>query len=234
MTPSFIYFDLDNTLLDHSSAEAKAQQDTYQNFEALQHITIDEWLSTYRLVNHSLWERYQKGEVDRPELQHSRFFDTMKRLKLDSSKSETIGEFYLQSYRKYWSWIDGAQEALTTLSQNFEVGILTNGFKETQQLKFDHLKLQDYCKVMIITEEVGKLKPHPKVFDVATERSGVSREEIFYVGDSYTSDIEGGRNAGWKTAWYTGMLSKTEPHQTADFMFEQFPDLLDHLGVMVD
>lgn len=230
MSPSFIYFDLDNTLLDHSSAEQKAQLETYQNFTELQRVSIDEWLETYRLVNHGLWEKYQKGEVGRLELQHSRFYDSMRHLELENRKSEQIGSYYLESYRKYWNWIEGAKEAFSHLADKFEVGIITNGFKETQQLKFKHLELQNYCDVMIISEEVGELKPHPKVFDYATEKVGVSREEILYVGDSYSSDIIGGRNAGWQTAWFTAMSPSIEEGQTADFRFNRFEELIKFLS----
>ncbi|MEX0905850.1 MAG: HAD family hydrolase [Balneolaceae bacterium] len=231
MTPSFIYFDLDNTLLDHSSAEEKAQFETYHSFPELQQVAIEEWLETYRLVNHSLWERYQNGEVDRLELQHSRFYDSMNRLKLECTISGKIGSFYMQNYRKHWSWIDGARSAFSDLAERFEVGIITNGFKETQQLKFEHLELKNYCDVMIISEEIGQLKPHPDVFDAATERAGVSRDEILYVGDSYTSDIVGGRNAGWQTAWFTGLNNiEIKKDQTADFQFNRFDELVELLS----
>lgn len=230
MKPSFIYFDLDNTLLDHSSAEMQAQQEIFKTFDEFRSITLQQWLETYRGVNHNLWEKYQKGEVDRFELQRSRFRDSMIRLKLSHEKSEEIGEIYMEAYRKYWSWLDGAREAFIELSRLYDVGIITNGFKETQQKKFEKMELSNYCDVMIISEEIGELKPHPKVFDTATERAQVSRDKILYVGDSYSSDIIGGRNAGWKTAWYTAISPPVKEDQTADFHFEKFEELVELLS----
>ncbi|MDX1640409.1 MAG: HAD-IA family hydrolase, partial [Balneolaceae bacterium] len=91
--------------------------------------------------------------------------------------------------------------------------------------------LDQYTDLFVITEEIGVMKPHQKVFDVATERAGVEREEILYVGDSYSSDIIGGRNAGWKTAWFTALVSEIEDGQTADFQFDDFDDLLKVLNI---
>lgn len=136
----------------------------------------------------------------------------------------------MEAYRKYWNWLDGAQDAFIELSRLYDVGIITNGFKETQQKKFEKMELSNYCDVMIISEEIGELKPHPKVFDTATERAKVSRDKILYVGDSYSSDIIGGRNAGWKTAWYTAMSPPVKGEQTADFHFEKFEELVDLLS----
>lgn len=230
MKPSFIYFDLDNTLLDHTSAEMQAQLEIHKSFDEFRSVTLQAWLETYRVVNQHLWEQYQKGEVDRFELQRARFRDSMIRLDLTHEKSEEIGETYMELYRKYWNWLDGAKEAFVELSGLYDVGIITNGFKETQQKKFDKMGLSDYCEVMIISEEIGELKPHPKVFDTATEQAKVSRDKILYVGDSYSSDIVGGRNAGWKTAWYTAMSPPVEEDQTADFRFERFEELVDLLS----
>lgn len=229
MNPSFIYFDLDNTLLDHSSAEKKAQREIYRSNPELQKVSLQDWLESYRGVNSRLWLQYQNGEIDRHQLQHSRFFDSMQQIDLPTGRSGEIGTQYMSAYRKYWSWIDGAREAFLTLSEQYPVGIITNGFTETQQLKFEKLGLESYCEVMIITEEIGKLKPHPKVFDTGTERAGVEREKILYVGDSYSSDITGGKNAGWKTAWYTAFTEKVAEGQSADILFDKYPNLVKSL-----
>lgn len=226
MKPSYIYFDLDNTLLDHTSAESKAQQATYEQYSELQKVELDIWLSKYKEVNHNLWNQYQKGLVDRHQLQFSRFNDTMLQLELSASRSKEIGNSYMQNYQKYWCWVDGVEESFSKISDRFEVGLITNGFKETQLKKYKHLSLDRYSDVMIVSEDIGKMKPHPMVFDHATEVAGVPREEILYVGDSYSSDVVGGKNAGWKTAWYTALITKNGEEDIADFEFEDFDELL--------
>jgi len=229
MKPSFIYFDLDNTLLDHNKAEEKAHQAVYQSTPELQKVPIEKWLETYQAINHQLWLKYQSGEIDRFELQRGRFRNSMEELGMDYTRSKEIGDSYMQQYREHWNWIEGAREALETISSRFETGIITNGFRETQNLKFDKLEIRQYCSHLIISEEVGELKPHPKVFDHATELAGVDRDKILYIGDSHSSDITGGYNAGWKTAWYTGKITRNGEARIADLEFEEFGELIGFL-----
>lgn len=230
MNPKFVFFDLDNTLLNHDSAEAAAQNDLYESTPELQEVSQDEWLSTYKSINHKLWLQYQEGKIDRHGLQISRFHDTMDKLELSTDRSEEIGYNYMQFYQNHWSWVEGAREALEKVVEKHPVGIVTNGFLETQQMKIQKMGLDQYTNLFVITEEIGVMKPHQKVFDVATERAGVDREFILYVGDSYSSDIVGGRDAGWNTAWFTMFVSEIEDDQTADFLFDQFPMLTNYLN----
>jgi putative hydrolase of the HAD superfamily len=230
MKPSYVYFDLDNTLLDHSKAESEAQTDTFNGFPEFEGTDIQSWLVAYKEENHKLWLKYQEGGIDREFLQYQRFYRPMKKLGLSTDRSEEIGKAYMQNYRKYWTWVDGAKEALEQVSDRFPVGIVTNGFLETQQKKIEVMELDQYTDNFIITEEIGVMKPHPRVFDVATERSGSERSQILYVGDSYSSDIIGGREAGWHTAWFTAFMNRIEDGQTADFMFDRFPMLTDYLN----
>ena len=233
MNPDFIYFDLDNTLLNHSSAETNAQRVTYESYPELQRVPLDEWLNAYRVINHMLWSRYQKDEIDRHQLQFSRFHDTMKELDLDTAESAEIGSAYMINYRQHWEWVDGAREALEKVSRKFKTGIITNGFKETQEKKFETMELNRYCKTFLISEDIGKMKPHPAVFDRASDLAGVERSKILYVGDSYVSDIEGGSNAGWSTAWYTGFETDlpNEKRNRASITFSDFSTLTDLLDV---
>ena len=230
MKPQFVFFDLDNTLLDHDSAEAAAQNDLYNSTPELQEVSLDDWLSTYKSINHTLWLRYQKGEIDRHQLQKSRFKDSMEELGILSDQIAEIGSAYMQFYRNHWAWVDGARQALEEVANSYPIGIVTNGFLETQRKKIEEMGLGRYTDIFIITEEIGVMKPHQKVFDAATARAGFNRQEILYVGDSYSSDIIGGKNAGWRTAWFTAFVSEIKEDQTADFLFDQYPMLTNYLN----
>lgn len=229
MKTKFVYFDLDNTLLDHTAAERDAHHDIYHTFSEFQSVTLEEWLLAYKEINKNLWLQYQKGKVDRYQLQRARFRDSLTKLRIPAERSEEIGAAYMKIYRQYWKWVPGAKEALARVSEKYPVGFITNGFKETQQKKIEYLNLNRFSDKVIISEDVGVMKPHPKVFELATKMASFEPEQILYVGDSYTSDIIGGRNAGWKTAWYTALVEEYQECMTADFCFEQFPVLIDYL-----
>lgn len=226
----FIYFDLDNTLLDHHAAEVSALRDVHQNFSffnAIEHQTL---LDVYSEVNSSQWRQYSLGEITRSELQRNRFEQTLAHLQLDDGKYQEVGDYYLECYQQYWCWVKGAEEVYQKIRQHYPVGLLTNGFSETQKLKFAKMGLDESATHVVISEDVGALKPDPKVFQHATDLVGCEPEEILYVGDSFPSDIEGGTGFGWNTAWYT-QNGHEEQHELADFVFSDFQDLCEYLNI---
>lgn len=231
MPLSYIYFDLDNTLLDHNKAESKSHQAVYDSYPVLRQVPLDDWLETYQKVNHNLWVQYQGGEIDRHQLHFSRFHDSLVEKGLSTENSHEIGVSYMEKYREYWQWVEQAEETIDLVSKHFDVGIITNGFKETQLKKFEKLSMGRFTDQMVISEELGVLKPDPKVFDYATELAGVPREDILYVGDSYSSDVMGGLNAGWKTAWYTGVVGEEEADKLPHLKFSKFDDLKSFLSI---
>lgn len=225
----FIYFDLDDTLLDHKRAEVSGLQDVHQHFSLFEGIDQQQLIDIYHEVNSEQWGLYSRGEVKRDELQRNRFEMTLDKLGLDKDRHEEVGSRYMEFYRKHWQWIEGARDAYHKVLERYPVGILTNGFAETQRLKFEKFDLYDTAEHVVISEDVGVLKPDPKVFQHATELSGVKAEDILYVGDSFSSDIEGGSRFGWNTAWFT-TSEDNEQHKKADFVFNDFNDLTAYLN----
>jgi HAD superfamily hydrolase (TIGR01549 family) len=121
----------------------------------------------------------------------------------------------------------GAGEAYSTVAARRRVGILTNGFAETQRAKLDRFpELGRHSSATIISEEVGLMKPDPRLFGWASSHAGVRADRILYVGDSLRSDIQGGLSAGWNVAWIDGA-----PDRAPDgaFCFSRWEELLDRL-----
>lgn len=230
MSYKFIYFDLDDTLLDHRAAERAALMDVHNYFSFFSDVAPEKLFDTYHGVNKRQWMQYSRGEVTREQLQCNRFEHTLQQLKLDESRYHEIGQFYMECYRNHWQWIDGAEAMYRQVGQQYPVGILTNGFAETQHKKFEAFDLYSSADQVVISENIGVLKPDPRVFEYATELTGVTAEQILYVGDSYTSDIEGGRNFGWNTAWYTSN-GDAEKHQKANFVFSDYNDLCEYIRI---
>ncbi|MFW6348180.1 MAG: HAD family hydrolase [Cyclonatronaceae bacterium] len=239
--PDFIYFDIDDTLLDHKRAQRLALRETFdaafrENDAFKQaNISFHAFSEIYSRINKTLWHRYSLGEIDRVFLQHHRFADTLEAAGLRPGidiNSEALGKDYMQRYRLHWSWLPGAKEALEYLHGRFRLGFITNGFAETQQKKADDFMLSHYSDIIIMSENVGHLKPHPQIFRHAAEAAGHAGESILYVGDNFASDVEGGNKAGWKTAWYTGQLEtapSAEQQKQATISFRNFDVLLQYL-----
>jgi HAD superfamily hydrolase (TIGR01549 family) len=203
--PSFVFFDLDDTLLDHRAAERAALADCHTRFaEHFNGYDLSEVQATYHAGNVPLWRRYAAGEIDRDDVQRLRFEALVEAFELALDPVE-LGEVYLGCYAERWQWIDGAEPAFHTVADRFPVGLLTNGFADIQHAKLDQFPiLSERAASVVISEEVGVMKPHPQIFAHAAERAGVASDAILYVGDSLHSDVEGGHAAGWQVAWFRG------------------------------
>ncbi len=232
MPYKFIYFDLDDTLLDHKSAEQSALRDVHEHFSLFDEISSNKLVDAYHDINKKQWYLYSRGKVSRDELQRNRFEQTLQQLTLNGDRYDEVGTHYLQCYQKHWRWIDGAEKTYKQIARNYPVGILTNGFAETQRKKVSKFDFHKSAKQIVISEEIDALKPDPKVFRHATELADVSSDDILYIGDSFTSDIQGGSCFGWNTAWYTQNGSQ-ELRQKADFVFSDFNQLIQLLNLQV-
>jgi putative hydrolase of the HAD superfamily len=206
MSPySFVYFDLDDTLLDHRSAERNALRDVHAHFaEAFHGLAISTFQETYHEINGDVWHRYGAGEITKEEARAERFRRVLAALSVRLSVSpDEANSYYMQRYSRYWSYVPGAREAFLKIARKFPVGILTNGFSEVQKKKMDQfLDLKEAATTVVISEDVGYLKPDRRLFDHAASLAGVPAERILYVGDSLRSDVIGGREAGWHVCWF--------------------------------
>ena len=204
MDIQFVYFDIDDTLLDHKAAQESALVDVYNRFQ--DHFGTAE-LSTVQQVYHThnvdLWEQYAHGEIDRPFLQQQRFARLLSELEVTTLPDEEVGSYYMQRYAEHWVYCEGAYETFTHVANKYPVGVLTNGFTEVQKAKLARFKeLRDRLTATIISEEIGYMKPHPELFKYATTQAQTPPEQILYIGDSMSSDVRGAQNAGWEVIWY--------------------------------
>lgn len=223
----FVYFDIDDTLLDHRKAEKCALADCHVHFEEhIGHHALGHIQDTYHKHNVPLWRDYGRDLITKEHLQRMRFEHLMTALDVDSVPAETLGTHYMERYAHHWDWIEGAQSAFHAIADRFPVGILTNGFKEIQRAKLTKFPtLEKRSASVVISEEVGVMKPNPRLFAHATQLAGVEPHEILYVGDSLHSDVEGGRNAGWQVAWFRGDADLRDNVEVFDD-WEIFPSLV--------
>lgn len=227
MPPTFVYFDLDNTLLDHTHAERHALDDVRAEFDAFDGHSLDTLHTTYHEHSAALWTQYADGEIDKETLHHERFARTLTTLGVNTVAPNDIGAYYMQRYAEHWRYVPEARAAFMEVAEHVPVGVLTNGFAETQQKKLDRFpELRDLSDAIVITEHVGRLKPHPKAFAHAEQKAGVAADAILYVGDSHRSDVIGGHKAGWRVAWYAPPTA-SEPVPDGCFRFDDWATLLD-------
>ncbi len=228
-----IFFDIDDTLLDHRAAERAGLAHAHAEVPGLDQVPLGELQEVYHGHNRRLWEAYGRGDIGREQLSRDRFRLTAETLELPETLADTARHIYMQAYRESWSWVPGARETLEAVSARYRVGFITNGFKEIQQAKAERFGLRAYSDLYVISEEVGIMKPAQGIFDHAARLAGESPENLLYVGDSYGSDIVGAKGAGWKAAWFTrveaALLQSVEVQ--ADLVFQEWEVLKKYLNV---
>lgn len=126
---------------------------------------------------------------------------------------------------------DDSLDICTALQENFKQYVITNGVTATQKKKLQLSGLGDVMDGMFISEEIGVPKPQKEYFDYClahVEEQDKSR--ILLVGDSLSSDIKGGVQAGIPTCWYRpeGAVNATEFHP--DYEISDLHQILEILG----
>ena len=231
MDPEFVYFDIDDTLLDHQAAEREALADVRSRYQTVfGALSVDELQAQYHTINDPLWTRYADGEIQKETVQQQRFEQLLKAVDAPHANAALIGRYYMQRYAAHWQFVDGAREAYEKIAEGWPVGVMTNGFAEVQAQKLDQFPvLRDRADAVVVCEEAGALKPDPQAFAHAEAQAGVAPEDVLYVGDSYRSDVQGGRNAGWQVAWFARHGTNGASVDEGAFVFEDWGTLLRRL-----
>jgi putative hydrolase of the HAD superfamily len=201
-----VFFDLDNTLIDHTGAEQRAFEMCFERCEfGGGEYTCEELLGHYRRINNDLWSAYRRGEVTTDEVRHERFRRVLSLqfpYTIHSVSTEKVSEVYLSLYDTASIPLDGAMEAIDLAKKRYGfVGIITNGFPRQVARKLEHHRWTATFDVVIISSLVGVAKPHPDVFKTALATRNHEPGEAVYIGDNFEVDVVGAKNAGWKAIY---------------------------------
>ncbi len=78
-----------------------------------------------------------------------------------------------------------------------KLGIISNTpLGNVERIWLKKLNLLQYFDTLIFSIEIGKRKPHKKIFNAAMESIGVHPNESIHIGDSPETDILGAKSAG--------------------------------------
>jgi len=198
MKYSWIIFDADGTLFDYDAAERSALTNTFLDFS----IQISEnTIREYRVINESLWGKFENGNIAINDLRTKRFSILFEHLGLHINP-DSFSEKYLSHLSNGSQLFPNAESVVKILSKHFNLVILTNGIAKVQRSRLKASPIMQYFKNIIISEEEGFSKPSKEIFDITFKRMGnPPKDEVMIVGDSLTSDIAGGNNYGIDTFW---------------------------------
>ena len=81
------------------------------------------------------------------------------------------------------------------LHQNYKTALLSNAWDDLRQVIAERWHFEDVFDAMIISAEVGLVKPDPRIFRLALERLGVEAEQAIFV-DDMQRNVEGAKAVG--------------------------------------
>lgn len=202
-----ILFDLDDTLLDFKMAEKHALKKTLLAYGIDPN---EETVSLYSRINASQWKLLEKGELDRSTLKVRRFALFSEEIGIDLNAKE-VASAYESNLAIGHFFIDGAPELLQALKCRYHLYVVTNGFARVQRSRLKSAQIESFFDAVFISEEIGAEKPSPDFFNACFKRIPDFRQnEAILIGDSITSDIKGGLQAGIKTVLFCPNGKPTE------------------------
>ena len=194
-----IFLDLDDTLLDFHRAERVALSAT---FESLGVPNDPDTLALYSRINRSCWERLERGEWTRNEVLVGRFELLFTEIGVDADPVLTQATYEDKLCIGHY-FLPGAEELLESLKGRYKLYITSNGTARVQDSRIASSGIAPYFDGIFISQRVGADKPSGVFFErVFSAISDFKREEAIIVGDSLTSDIKGGLDAGILTCLY--------------------------------
>ena len=221
-----VLFDSDDTILDFQKAEHIALKKT------LNQVGIepsDEMISLYSGINKRHWEMLERGELTRAQVLVRRFDCLFETLGI-SGDSESTQAIYNHNLGIGHYFIPGAVELLEALQGEYKLYLVTNGNESVQVPRLKSAGIEHYFEEIFISQRVGYDKPCIEFFDHCfANMPHFEKDEMIIIGDSLTSDIKGGINAGIHTCWFNphGKQGREDivPEHTVGSL-EEIPELL--------
>lgn len=200
-----IFFDLDHTIWDFDKNAEETLHELYSTYK-LKDIGLhsaDLFIETYTRHNHRLWAEYHLGRITKDELREERFKSTFIELGVQPDLMPAdFEDAYVNLGPTKTNLFPHAHETLAYLQSKYTLHLISNGFKESTEIKVKGTNLGGYFQNVIISEVVGVNKPDPLIFKHAIELAGATIPESIMIGDSIEADIRGAMGVGMDAIYF--------------------------------
>jgi len=200
-----VIFDLDDTLHDDTVAYRRAAERVAAEIARERGIDADALQRAYVLEVQRFWGNLSSEQLSESigDVRTAMWRAALRAVGIDDPP---LGERCAAEYNRFRKdelklW-PGVLDLLSALRvEGLRLALLTNGFAETHREKIAQLELTDAFDELFIADEVGMLKPDPRLFRYACKQLGVETAAAAMVGDRYERDIVGAADAGLYTVW---------------------------------
>jgi HAD superfamily hydrolase (TIGR01509 family) len=190
----FIFFDVGNTLLFPNRARMLAP------LPADRHPTLAAWQALERRTKHEFDEGMIEGKVD-----HG-FWWTFYTYLLQESNTldDDLRDALIANTQNSANWdqiLPGTREALERLRCDYALAVISNADGKINAV-LERCGIADCFASITDSGNVGEEKPHPAIFAAALRDMKAEPAESLYVGDVYSVDYVGARNAGMQAVLF--------------------------------
>lgn len=196
-----ILWDIDATLLDFQAAERNAIRHCFEKYGL--GVCNDEMLRRYSKINRRYWEMLENGEMSKADILVNRFREFFEKEGIETDCAAEFNDTYQMALGDTICFRDNGYELVKKLKGAYRQFIVTNGTVVAQERKLKISGLGELVEDAFISDLLGAEKPSIEFFNKVFEKIGhYGKDEVIIVGDSLTSDMQGGNHAGILCCWY--------------------------------
>lgn len=199
-----LFFDLDDTLWAFSYNARDTFEEMYRKYEYDRYFrSFQHFYELYERRNVELWAEYADGKVTKEELNRQRFLYPLEAVgEGDAALAKAFSEDFFAVIPTKSRLMPHAREVLEYLAPNYNLYILSNGFQELQCHKMRSAGIDRYFKKVVLSDDIGVLKPWPEIFHFAMSATQSELRDSLMIGDSWDNDITGARGVGMHQVYY--------------------------------
>src|ERR1700744_5023432 len=200
-----LFFDLDHTIWDFDKNAEETLHELYSVYglKDLGLHSAAEFIETYTRNNHRLWAEYHLGKITKTTLREARFRQTFLDLGLHPDVIPVgFEDDYVKLCPTKTNLFPHAHETLQYLQSKYTLHLISNGFRESQDIKISGTNLGAYFQHIIISEEIGVNKPDKAIFEHGLSLAGATKEESLMIGDSLEADVRGALDFGMDAVYF--------------------------------
>ena len=206
-----LLWDVDGTLLDFKAAESAAIRRLFGEFSLGE--CTDEMIRRYSAINEEFWQRLERNEITKQQVLIGRYEQFFAEIGVPVSLAVEFNRRYQVRLGDTIVLRDDSYSIVKSLRGRVRQYVVSNGTVIAQSRKLEGSGLGEMMDGVFLSEALGVEKPNKAFFDAVMDRiCPEAPEEVMIIGDSLTSDIRGGNNAGIKTCWYNPE-GKTAPDE---------------------
>ena len=226
-----IFLDFDDTLYDTRGNSTMALREVFDLFGLSTYFPQPEaFFDNFWQTNVELWRQYSHGEISRSYIMEERFrrpLSTGNGLHVTKDLCDELSDTFLKLCSCKTGVIEGAPELLDYLkSKGYRLHICSNGFQEVQYKKLNASGLSSYFDHVILSDEVGALKPSKQFYEAALRIAGAKTESTVMIGDNYQNDIVGAMNAGMDAILFNRWERGFVPPEQVTYIVDELKEIV--------